>query len=86
MRKFRVVVVPVVMIVLVMRFEEMRVVFQRARKVEGAAVEHVGQRQAGAGGVMDLRRRIDGADRRFDIAQFVREREAGKESWFGVSD
>ena len=75
------IVVMVLMVVMVMIVvvvvEEMRVVLQHAAEVEGTAVEHLFQTDAGALGLVDPGGRIDGAHRRFDVAQLLRRHQVG---------
>ena len=57
--------------------EEMRVVFQRTFQVEGALIENPGEIDAGTGGLVDARRRIDGADDILDAGDLFRRNEVG---------
>ncbi len=67
---------PADMVVMVM-IEEMRIVFQRALEIEGALIEHAGEIDAGAAGLVDAGRRVDGADDILDLRQFFRRHEVG---------
>lgn len=57
--------------------KEVRIVFQRALEVEGALVQHAGEIDAGAGGLVDACGRVDGADDVLDLRQFFRRHEIG---------
>ena len=59
------------MIVIVMGIEEMRIVVERPLEIEGATVEHLVQRNAGALGAVDAGARIDGANGRLDVARVL---------------
>src|ERR1700722_6775549 len=66
------VVVMVVVIVVLLAYEEVRFDIENAVEIEGTALEPIGKGGVTLLGSMQRRVRVDGADARFDLAQFGR--------------
>src|SRR3984885_2671367 len=64
--------VVVMVIVVLLAYEEVRFDIENAVEIEGTALEHIGKRDVTLLGSMQRRVRVDGADARFDLAQFGR--------------